>query len=83
MSDTPPDRDEASAAPEAPRNPWVGWLMWLILVPVLYVLSAGPLQWLTLKGYLPAEAGIIYLPLLHLPESVLGPIMRYVEWWRP
>ena len=83
MSDTPPDRDEASAAPEGPRNPWVGWLVWAILVPVLYVLSAGPVQWLVLKEYIPGETAVIYLPLVCLPDSIGELIQRYLQWWRP
>ena len=83
MNDSPPDRDEASAAPEGGRNPWVRWLVWLILAPVLYVLSIGPVQWLILKEYVPEEVAYIYLPLLALPASLHGAIARYLEWWRP
>ena len=83
MSDTPPDQKEAGDAPAGPRNPWVGWIVWAILVPVLYVLSVGPVQWLVLKEYLPGEAAYIYLPLQYLPDSAVEAIKRYVVWWRP
>lgn len=81
MSDTPPDRDEASAAPDGPRNPWVGWLVWAILVPVLYVLSSGPVMWLASKGYWPESLRGIYAPLGYLPDNTVDLFVRYVEWW--
>ena len=81
MSDTPPDRDQASAAPEGPRNPWVRWLLWAILVPVLYVLSYGPAVRLVGKRYLPEALLKIYQPLLDLPDALAEPIFHYAEWW--
>lgn len=83
MSNTSPDRDEASAAPEGPRNPWVSWLAWLVLAPVLYVLSAGPASWLAKRGYIPEHAWFIYFPLGYLPDGILDPIKHYAEWWHP
>ena len=83
MSDTPPDRDEASAAPEAPRNPWVGWLVWAILVPVLYVMSSGPVFWLVEKHHLPEQAVAIYIPLLGLSGEPDRLLQSYWNWWVP
>ncbi|NBR85075.1 MAG: hypothetical protein EBT61_06140 [Verrucomicrobia bacterium] len=83
MSDTPPDRKEAGDAPEGPRNPWVTYLVWAILVPVLYVLSIGPVVGLIARDYLPEEVAYIYLPLEILPESLYEPIRPYLEWWLP
>lgn len=83
MSDTPPDRKEAGDAPAGPRNPWVGWLVWVILVPLLYVLSFGPVCWLVEKGYLPREAYSIHAPLSYLPDAVTSRIELYLDWWVP
>ena len=83
MSDTPPDRDEASAAPDGPRNPWVGWLVWAILLMVLYVLSTGPALLLWKKGIGRAEIEAIYYPLGYLPDQILQLIDAYVVWWTP
>lgn len=81
MSDTPPDRKEADDAPAAPRNPWVGWLAWVILMPVLYVLSLGPANWLHKQGVWQKPLEAIYSPLEYLPNSFLEPIGPYIEWW--
>jgi hypothetical protein len=81
MSDTPPDRKEPDDAPAAPRNPWVGWLVWAVLAPVLYVLSIGPAAWLSKRSPLPEFVVSIYSPLKHLPDYLLDPIKRYIEWW--
>ena len=81
MGDTPPDRDEASAAPDGPRNPWVSWLTWLLLTPVLYVLSVGPAHLLWKKGIWKAELEAIYYPLRYLPDHILQLIDAYMKCW--
>ncbi|KAF0174240.1 MAG: hypothetical protein FD161_3633 [Limisphaerales bacterium] len=81
MSDTPPDQKEAGEAPEGPKNPWVSWLVWAILMPVLYVLSTGPVCWLVERHHLPEAAMFIYLPLDPLPENIQELIIRYMDWW--
>lgn len=83
MSDTPPDQKEAGGAPEAARNPWVGWLVWVTLAPALYVLSAGPVWWLHKRGFLPKEAGLVYLPISELPDPVGSWVHDYYIWWTP
>lgn len=83
MSDTPPDRKETGDVPEGPKNPWVRWFVWVILVPVLYVLSFGPVVWVVNRGYLPREAVVIYTPLSYLPDAIWSPIERYLDWWVP
>ena len=83
MSDTPPDRDEPSAAPETPRNPWVGYLVWATLLLVLYVLSCGPVYWLIGNHYLPEEVAVIYRPFNHLGDDLKHLIRHYADWWRP
>lgn len=81
MSDTPPDRDEASAAPNAPRNPWVSWLVWLCLAPVLYVLSSGSVIWLVENHYLPKAATTIYAPFEILSDDLRGRLQEDLHWW--
>ena len=83
MSDTSPDRKEAGDAPEAPRNPWVRWLVWAVLLPVLYVLSGGPVVRLVVQGYLPEWCIDVYAPTAYLPHEVYVLLLRYHEWWLP
>ena len=61
----------------------MGWLVWAILVPVLYVLSAGPVQWLTNKGYLHVNFAYLFLPLNLLPPDITELIRRYIKLWLP
>lgn len=82
MSDTPPDQKEAGGAPAGPKNPWVGWLMWAILLPVLYLLSTGPMWRLYTAGYIAEEAYHVYaLPLRLLGEDFTLKLLPYVQWW--
>lgn len=83
MSEMPPERKEEGDAPDGPRNLRMSWLMWLILVPVLYVLSIGPANWLLHRGYLPGCVFQIYDPLDYLPDTITKPINSYLEWWTP
>ena len=81
MNDTPPYRDDASAAPEDGRNPWVSRLAWLVLAPVLYVLSVGPVVCLVEKGYLPEQVMFIYALFDYLPEALQSLLSQYLKWW--
>lgn len=83
MKDAPTDRDGEGDALAGPKNPWVSWLVWAILALGLYVLSSGPVQWLVLKEYCPAEVAYIYLPLQFLPDSAAEAVKHYIGWWRP
>lgn len=83
MSDTPPDQKEAGDAPEAPRNQWVGWLVWAVLVPVLYVLSTGPVYRLIGLGHIAPEWAAIYDPLGYLGEDFVRLVFDYAGWWGP
>ena len=83
MSDTPPDRKEEAGAPDGPRNPWVRWLAWAILVPVLYVLSFGPVASLVNKSVLPHAVLNIYGPLRYLPDDIWHLVERYNGLWFP
>src|SRR5688500_15662172 len=58
----------------------------LILVPILYVLSAGPSVWLYHSGWLSAPWDEVlsgaYYPVT-LAEEKLPPLAAYLEWWKP
>lgn len=83
MNETSSDRKEAGGALAGPRNPWMTWLVWAILAPVLYVLSIGPVVWLTSRGYFQGIFAYLYAPLSLLPHDIRELIARYIEWWVP
>ena len=60
-------------------------LLLLVLLPVVYILSTGPFEWLVGRGYLSmdtAEAisGILYAPL-RLMTKRCEPLLDFVLWW--
>ena len=62
----------------------------LVLLPLLYVLSVGPVARLADNGLIDQKwqtvFGVIYWPLDWTAENVpvVGPaIIGYVEWWQP
>ena len=83
MSDTPPDRKEEAGAPEGSANPWMRYFVWVVLSLVVYVLSTGPMEWLSQHGYVPVWAFAIYYPLDYLPASITSAIDRYANLWVP
>jgi len=63
------------------------WTIALMLVPVLYVLSIGPVNYLQAKHKLPRtimpKLVTFYSPLEWLSRntSLRGPMEAYVTWW--
>jgi hypothetical protein len=62
----------------------------LFVLPMLYVLSVGPVIWLAHSGYigtpLVPALGMIYAPLEWVAHNVpvIGPaIDTYANWWQP
>ncbi len=59
----------------------------LLLLPVLYVLSIGPANWLILSGYISDEAAqAVYSPLiaLHNSNETIGGVLEwYVRLFEP
>ena len=62
----------------------------LIVLPMLYLLSTGPVVWMVHTGLISTSLipilGSIYAPLEWVSQNVpvVGPaIEQYVEWWRP
>ena len=62
----------------------------LVVLPMIYVLSAGPIVWMVHGGFinksLVPAIGMIYAPLEWVAHNVpvIGPaIDNYVQWWIP
>ena len=54
----------------------------VILLPILYVLSTGPVMWLCVNDYVSQEAvATFYSPLAFLCEHC-DPLHRFVIWWQ-
>lgn len=66
-----------------------GWAKWTVLastcLPLLYVLSVGPMYWLSTRDLMPASAekplGILYFPLEKLPQQIKDGLFWYQELW--
>lgn len=64
-----------------------GWAAILVVVPMIYVLSIGPVGYLAQQFSLPPSMKgpflAFYGPViwLHDHTSLKGPIERYSEWW--
>jgi hypothetical protein len=67
---------------DRPRSAFTVWLVALaiVLLPVAYVLSAGPMIWLAARGYVPDEVGLIYAPLAFL-ANCFPAIRRLLNWY--
>jgi hypothetical protein len=53
----------------------------MLLLPLLYVLSAGPAEWLLMHGYLSDGVfGWFYFPLSYLSERV-GPLEAFLDFY--
>ena len=63
------------------------WTITLLLLMVLYVLSYGPVMYLTLKGVVPpdpkAQRETFYKPLYWLQDNtpLREPLHSYELWW--
>jgi len=75
---------------EEPRKPLWTWIATaLIALPVLYVLSLGPWNWLVAHGWISQRLlvaiGVFYWPIdlitVHGPEPVRRAIMWYISFW--
>ena len=59
-------------------------LIWLIvagvLLPLVYILSVGPVYWLIAQGYLSTSADWIYLPLGFLSNHC-PPFQDAMDWY--
>ena len=62
----------------------------LVVLPILYVLSIGPVVWLAQSGFISPSLGypleFVYSPLKWVADNVpiIGPAINgYVELWRP
>ena len=52
----------------------------LVVVPVLYVLSTGPMAWLVDRFPALEFVGYVYLPLMFL-EDAFPPVGRALQWY--
>ncbi len=59
-------------------------LIWLVLVglllPLTYILSIGPVFWLTSQGYLSPSVEAIYFPLGVL-SRLMPPVQDALDWY--
>jgi hypothetical protein len=66
-----------------PLWPWIAAL--LIGLPVLYVLSRGPVEWLYVWGYLPnwtvAPMMTFYSPISWILENGPQPLKDVIHWY--
>ncbi len=73
MSDEPQKRSRA----------WIGWM--LLALPILYVLAAGPLEWMAARHLIGREPAVtIYAPLRwarNRSEPFRWAIDSYVDWF--
>src|SRR5262245_21827067 len=81
--------DDAQQIDRPPQKAWpAAWkiVVALVLVPILYVLSAGPSVWLFHSGLLSKPwDGILadaYYPVI-LAEPKLPVLAAYLAWWKP
>jgi hypothetical protein len=68
------------------RERWAKWTLTVTLsLPVLYVLSYGPAEWIFSRGWLPKSTApalrIIYHPILQLRFDGPEPISRAMKWY--
>ena len=75
-------------ATHAKSHAWLWTIAVIIALPLLYVLSIGPMIYLTKKGYLPESIAdkmeTFYQPLGWLADhtSLVGePLDAYAGWW--
>lgn len=81
--------DDRSRSPESSSRSGAGLALvvavLLVLLPVLYVLSIGPADYLVRSDYLDAETSrAFYGPLVWLYNSYepIQPLLEwYLEWW--
>ena len=51
-----------------------------LLLPLIYILSIGPVYWLVAQGYLSSSAESIYLPL-GLLSKLSPPVRDAIDWY--
>jgi hypothetical protein len=70
---------------QRPRSSLAVWLIvGAVLLPVLYVLSSGPVISLCKYGYLAKECLVIYIPLAYLGQNysiVRQSLQAYFDLW--
>lgn len=91
MSEEMPHSDAGEAGVQAERRSLTGeWTLWLLLlVPVLYVLSIGPVAWTIVHwhGAVPDRVtkavDFVYTPVgwLHDSTPLKKPLEQYVDLW--
>ncbi len=65
----------------------MGWTLSIVAVPVLYILSIGPLWYLVERGTIPEPIPkgleVFYKPLawIHDNTPLRRPLDAYVDWW--
>lgn len=66
-------------------KPWSIWIVVALVLPVVYVLSAGPLHWVDCQGgFHPVVRNAImtfYTPLQMLSQSGPKPVRVAIEWY--
>jgi hypothetical protein len=70
------------------RGGWgcaIGLALLLVLLPVAYILSTGPFEWLEDRGYMSPDtaqaiADVVYAPL-RLMTDRCKPLLDFVLWW--
>src|SRR6516225_2490073 len=74
---------------DSQKNHGVGfWLTVVATIAVLYVVSSGPENWLTWKGYVPSEVALVaYAPLIWIvercPDGIQEMFGRWLALWHP
>ena len=75
-----------SEKPEANSHA-IAWIMALVVAPVVYLLSAGPMNYLNLKYHLELEDKpavlAFYVPWnwLYMETPLEKPLKIYGDWW--
>ena len=61
------------------------WLTWILAIPILYVLSSGPVLGLAFWLREATHSDAFYLAMIpYMPLILMGhgnPIDAYIEWW--
>ena len=60
----------------------IGLVLVILLLPVLYVLSIGPISWLMNRQLIvPASVGRFYWPITYLCQN-WAPSGKVIGWWQ-
>jgi hypothetical protein len=67
------------------RSIWATVTIAVLLVPILYVLSIGPANWLIIRGVVGSEPlAVVYAPIdwmANRSEPFTEAVMWYLDWW--